>query len=169
MDPDNGLFDAACDLLWAAQRVDRAVRRDGVEAAIPATLGCLHSTLAALTSACAALSSNDPPGRNEALEDLVFVCAEPPRRATLRERAPPNLASSDLGLGSEPAGSSLPRVVRLSSERARQAVRQDCSFAKRQESPQRSWSSSISTVPPVAESVPSDARIRGEPVARLRE
>jgi hypothetical protein len=73
MDPDNGLFDAACDLLRAAQRVDEAVRRDGVEAAIPATLGCLHSTLAALTSACAALSSNDPPGRKEPLEDLVFV------------------------------------------------------------------------------------------------
>jgi hypothetical protein len=53
--------------------VDRAVQRDGVEAAIPATLGCLHSTLVALTSACAALSSNDPPGRNAPLDDLVFV------------------------------------------------------------------------------------------------
>jgi hypothetical protein len=73
MDPDNGLYDAACDLVAAAQRVDRAVPRDGVDPAIPATLGCLHSTLVALTSACAALSSNDPPGRNEALEDLVFV------------------------------------------------------------------------------------------------
>jgi hypothetical protein len=73
MDPDNGLFDAACDLLRAAQRLDGAVRRDGVEAAIPATLGCLHATLVALTSACAALSSNDPPGRNDALEDLVFI------------------------------------------------------------------------------------------------
>jgi hypothetical protein len=73
MHPDNGLYDAACDLVAAAQRVDRAVRREGVEPAIPATLGCLHSTLIALTSACAALSSNDPPGRNKALEDLVFV------------------------------------------------------------------------------------------------
>jgi hypothetical protein len=73
MDPDSGLYDAACDLVAAAQRVDRAVRRDGVEPEIPATLGCLHSTLVGLTSACAALSSNDPPGRNEALEDLVFV------------------------------------------------------------------------------------------------
>ena len=73
MDTDNGLDDAACDLVAAARRVDRAVRHDGVEAAMPATLGCLHSTLVALTAACAALSSNDPPGRNEALEDLVFV------------------------------------------------------------------------------------------------
>lgn len=73
MHPDDGLYDAACDLVAAAQRVDRAVRREGVEPAIPATLGCLHSTLIALTSACAALSSNDPPGRNKALEDLVFV------------------------------------------------------------------------------------------------
>jgi hypothetical protein len=73
MDPDNALYDAAYDLHQAAQRVDRAVRRGGVDAAIPATLGCLHSTLVALTSACAALASNDPPGRDDALEDLVFV------------------------------------------------------------------------------------------------
>jgi hypothetical protein len=65
MHPDNGLYDAACDLVAAAQRVDRAVRREGVEPTIAATLGCLHSTLIALTSACAALSSNDPPGRNK--------------------------------------------------------------------------------------------------------
>jgi hypothetical protein len=73
MEPDNALYDATCDLLSAARRLDRAVQRDGVEPAIPATLGCLHATLAALTSACAALSTNDPPGRNEALENLVFV------------------------------------------------------------------------------------------------
>jgi hypothetical protein len=73
MGPDNALYDAASDLLAAAQRMDRAVRRNGVEPAIPATLGCLHSALGALTSACAALSSNTPPGRNEPLEDLVFV------------------------------------------------------------------------------------------------
>jgi hypothetical protein len=73
MDPDNALYDTAYDLLQAAQRVDRAVRRGGVEAAIPATLGCLHSTLVALTSACAALSNDVPPGRDDALEDLVFV------------------------------------------------------------------------------------------------
>jgi hypothetical protein len=73
MGPDNALSDAASELLAAAQRMDRAVRRDGVEPAIPATLGCLHSALVALTSACAALSSNNPPGRNEPLEDLVFV------------------------------------------------------------------------------------------------
>jgi hypothetical protein len=73
MEPDNALYDAACDLLWAARRMDRAVQRDGVEPAIPAMLGCLHATLAALTSACATLSSNDAPGRNEPLEDLVFA------------------------------------------------------------------------------------------------
>ena len=37
-------------------------------------------------------------------------------------------------------------VVRLSSERARQAVRQDCSFAKSRTLPRRSWSSSIPSV-----------------------
>jgi hypothetical protein len=73
MEPDNALYDAAFDLLWAARRMDRAVQRDGVEPAIPATLGCLHATLAALTSACATLSANDSPDRNEPLEELVFV------------------------------------------------------------------------------------------------
>jgi hypothetical protein len=62
MDPDNGLYDAACDLVAAAQRIDRAVRRDGVEAAIPATLRCLHSTLVALTSACAGRVQQPPAG-----------------------------------------------------------------------------------------------------------
>jgi hypothetical protein len=73
MEPDNALYDAACDLLLAARRVDRAAQCDGVGPAIPATLGCLQVTLAALTSACAVLATNDPPGRNEPLEDLVFL------------------------------------------------------------------------------------------------
>jgi hypothetical protein len=34
MEPDNALYDAASDLLAAAQRMDRAVQRDGVEPAI---------------------------------------------------------------------------------------------------------------------------------------
>jgi hypothetical protein len=84
MHPDNRLYDAACDLVAAAERVDRAVRREGVEPTIPPTLGCLHSTLVARTSACAALSSNDPPGRNGALEDLVLCFAGPRWRATHR-------------------------------------------------------------------------------------
>jgi hypothetical protein len=46
MEPDNALYDATCDLLSAARRMDRAVQHDGVEPAIPATLGCLHATLA---------------------------------------------------------------------------------------------------------------------------
>jgi hypothetical protein len=43
---------------------------------------------------------------------------------------------------SRAAPAALSRFVRLSSERVRQAVRQDCSFAKKQASPLRSWSSS---------------------------
>jgi hypothetical protein len=73
MASDNVLYDAACDLRSAARRIDRAMQRDGLEPAIPAMLGCLHATLAALTSACATLATNHPPGRNEPLEDLVFV------------------------------------------------------------------------------------------------
>jgi hypothetical protein len=30
MEPDNALYDATCDLLSAARRMDRAVQRDGV-------------------------------------------------------------------------------------------------------------------------------------------
>jgi hypothetical protein len=96
MDPDNGLYDAACDLVSAAQWADRAVRRDGVEPAIAATLRCVHSTLVALTSACAALSSNDPPGRNGPSRISYLCYAEPPRRARLRERVTPNWACRDL-------------------------------------------------------------------------
>ena len=52
-----------------------------------------------------------------------------PRSATVRrERAP--------------VASRLLLVVQLSSERARRAVRQHCSFAEKQASPVRSWSSS---------------------------
>jgi hypothetical protein len=41
----------------------------------------------------------------------------------------------------------LPVFVRLSSERVRQAVPQDCSFAEKQASPLRSWSSSAAGAP----------------------
>ena len=41
-----------------------------------------------------------------------------------------------------PRAGRLLSFVRLSSERVRQAVLQDCSFAKKQASPLRSWSSS---------------------------
>jgi hypothetical protein len=45
--------------------------------------------------------------------------------------------------------------VQLSSERVRQAVRQDCSFAKRQESPPRFWSPSAGGVCSAAVKTPA--------------
>ncbi len=55
MDADNELFDSACDLLAAAESVRRASAGDGIAPAVPATLGCLESSLAALAEACTAL------------------------------------------------------------------------------------------------------------------
>jgi hypothetical protein len=49
-------------------------------------------------------------------------------------------------------------LVQLSNERARQAVRQGCSFAKRQKSPLRCWSSSEASVLDVHGPVSPDAK-----------
>lgn len=56
-EPDNELYDAACDLLGAAQRLTRAARGGDVERAVPATLGCLEATLSALDVAWATLET----------------------------------------------------------------------------------------------------------------
>jgi len=56
MDPDNELYDSACELLAAAQRLQRAAAcGEDVARALPATLGCLEATLAALRKATVTL------------------------------------------------------------------------------------------------------------------
>jgi hypothetical protein len=41
MDPDNELYDAACELLHAAQRVDLASHGAGLDGVVPGTIGCV--------------------------------------------------------------------------------------------------------------------------------
>jgi hypothetical protein len=82
MEPDNALYDAACDRLSAARRMDRAVRRDGVEPAIPAMLGCLHATLAALTSASPRYPATTRRAGMSPSRTSYSSFAEPPRHAT---------------------------------------------------------------------------------------
>jgi hypothetical protein len=55
MDPDNELFDAACDVLDRARRLRAAAADPGAAPAVPATLGCLSSALGELAAACAGL------------------------------------------------------------------------------------------------------------------
>ncbi|MEA2180404.1 MAG: hypothetical protein QOF29_3458 [bacterium] len=71
MDPDNQLYDAACELLAAAQRLTRASHRRGVEPAVPATIGCIESALDALAVACAGLQSDVTGVQRDAFAELV--------------------------------------------------------------------------------------------------
>jgi hypothetical protein len=73
MDTDNELYDAACDALAAAQRLSRAAAADGVEPAVPATLGCIAATLGALTVGCAALGRDARPSQRSTFDDLVHA------------------------------------------------------------------------------------------------
>lgn len=50
------LYDAACEVLAAAQRLAAAARTQGVGPAIPATLGCLGESLAELARSSEALA-----------------------------------------------------------------------------------------------------------------
>jgi hypothetical protein len=73
MDPDNELYDAACDLLAAAERVRQASGGTGIAPAVPATLGCVESALAALAEACTALALQAHDGAYEPFESLVLA------------------------------------------------------------------------------------------------
>lgn len=53
MDPENELFDAACQVLEATRRLNAAACDDRCERALPATLGCLSSALGSLANVCA--------------------------------------------------------------------------------------------------------------------
>jgi hypothetical protein len=70
MDPDNDLYDAACELLEAAQRFDHASRGDGLDGVVPGTIGCVESSLGALARAIEALQIVDG-ARRDRFEDLV--------------------------------------------------------------------------------------------------
>jgi hypothetical protein len=71
MDPDNELYDAACEMLATAQRLSRAAER--VEPAVPATLGCIAASLGALTVGCAAVGRDARPSQRRTFDDLVHA------------------------------------------------------------------------------------------------
>jgi hypothetical protein len=73
MEPDNELYDAACDVLLAAQRLSRAAAVERVEPAVPATLGCIAAGLGALTVSCAALGRHATPAQRATFDELVHA------------------------------------------------------------------------------------------------
>jgi hypothetical protein len=73
MDPDNELYDAACEVLAAAQRLSRAAAAERIEPAVPATLGCIAASLGALTVTCAALGRDAGSSQRTPFDALVHA------------------------------------------------------------------------------------------------
>ena len=69
--PRQRLYDAACELLQAAQRVDHASHVDGLDGVVPGTIGCVESSLSALARAIEALQISVNGARRDRFEDLV--------------------------------------------------------------------------------------------------
>lgn len=89
MDPDNELYDAACDLLAAAQRLNRASRGPDLERALPATFGCLAATLGALCAASSALQAHAGATPQAELDELVAALRQADRAADAARRSSP--------------------------------------------------------------------------------
>jgi hypothetical protein len=87
MDAESTLYDAACDLLYAAQRLVQAAAHPEVDRAIPATVGCIEVSLASLSDACDTLAHASAPAHAQAapLADLAVAL----RRAQLAAAAAP--------------------------------------------------------------------------------
>lgn len=102
--PDNELYDSACELLAAAQRLTRAARGDDVERALPATLGCLEATLGALGIAWTTLEG--PAARRGAdLGQLRRTLRDAEHAADAARTAMAGDARTPRPLGSDPVGS----------------------------------------------------------------
>jgi hypothetical protein len=89
MDPDNELYDAACELVAAAQRVQEAFVRQGVAPALPASLGCIESSLTSLAAACEVPrrdSADRPCETFHALAMALDHAAKACRRARIESR-----------------------------------------------------------------------------------
>ena len=87
MDPDNELYDAACELLQAAQRVDHASQGEGLHGVVPGTIGCVESSLGALARAIEArqISVSDAPARGSRISSVR--CREQRPHAVPRARS----------------------------------------------------------------------------------
>jgi hypothetical protein len=68
------LYDGACDLLYAAQRMRAAASERGATPALAATVGCVDAALEALADAVRSM-------RREALAELRIASAESPAAA----------------------------------------------------------------------------------------
>jgi hypothetical protein len=73
MSPDNELYDAACELLAAAQRMSDAAADEHIGPAMPAALGCMAAALGALTVGCAAMSRNLGTAQRDTFDGLVHA------------------------------------------------------------------------------------------------
>jgi hypothetical protein len=54
-EPENELYDRACDLVEAADAIRRLAREPGAAQAVPAVLGCVQDAIGHLNVACAGL------------------------------------------------------------------------------------------------------------------
>ena len=70
---DHELFDAACDVLMAAQRLRAAAERERPDDVLAPTLGCLQAILHELARSCEALSERPlrAPRVGETLESVA--------------------------------------------------------------------------------------------------
>jgi hypothetical protein len=97
----NDLYDSACELLYAGQRVRRSARCAGTQEAIPATLGCLAATLEELTQTGGEVrrrlpASDDGAGAmrsDDALRRLVDALAQAERACDAARAAVADLPS----------------------------------------------------------------------------
>jgi hypothetical protein len=84
MDPENELFDAACELLEATRRLNAAARDPRCARALPATLGCLSSALDSLAGTCMDVRTHALPADHTPLNELRHALE---RAARLAEAA----------------------------------------------------------------------------------
>jgi hypothetical protein len=88
MDPDSELNDAACELLADAQWLSSAAADDHIEAALPATLGCMAAALGAPTVGCAAMGRNIGAAQRDRSTDSWVPSARRMAPARRRGRTP---------------------------------------------------------------------------------
>src|SRR4051794_186163 len=108
MDADNELYDAACGLLEATERLLHAAQRPGLEPALAATVGCLGSSPGTLTSAAPLRRRRRDAPSAAAFGDVVEGRARAPRACELA-RARSHAAAA--------AGRGRPAYLRLGSDR----------------------------------------------------
>lgn len=100
MDSESTLYDAACDLLDAAQRLVHAAACEQVDRAVPATIGCIEASLASLSDACTTLQQPhaDRLHSSTSLDELAATL----RRAQLAAAVARVTSGADLAVADRP-------------------------------------------------------------------